>query len=221
MPSPGPTRTSGVASSDTPERLLDAAEELIATIGVEAASVRAVNALAGRNPAAVHYHFGSKEALVRSALDRRMLTLGARRTRMLATLEGATPPTPRDAVAVLVLPLADIRRTEPWGATYVRFLDALTQAGEPWRRLIAAAFEPQRANVDAVIARALPELSPTMRAVRLTFVGRSSVSALANLDEYTALLRREPDPEQAAVDALIDVLAACLAAPADNTNRRS
>ena len=41
-------------------KILDAAEELFAQQGFDATSILAVTRQAGMNPAAVHYHFGSK-----------------------------------------------------------------------------------------------------------------------------------------------------------------
>lgn len=56
----------------TAERLLDAAEELLLESGYENVSVRGICARAGANPAAVHYHFGSKEQLVAALLEARL-----------------------------------------------------------------------------------------------------------------------------------------------------
>lgn len=51
------------------QRLLAATIECLARYGVEGATVRRIVAEAGVNIAAVNYHFGSKEALLREALD--------------------------------------------------------------------------------------------------------------------------------------------------------
>ena len=48
------------------ELLLTVAERLFAERGVDAVSLRAVMAEAGTNVAAIHYHFGSKEALIQA-----------------------------------------------------------------------------------------------------------------------------------------------------------
>ncbi|GAA3970086.1 helix-turn-helix domain-containing protein [Gordonia caeni] len=56
----------------TRERLLDAAEELLLQYGYEAVSVRGICQQAEANPAAVHYHFGSKEQLVAALLEARL-----------------------------------------------------------------------------------------------------------------------------------------------------
>ena len=53
-----------VARSSTPNHLLDVAERLLAERGLDGVSLRRINTEAGLNPAAIHYHFGSKSALI-------------------------------------------------------------------------------------------------------------------------------------------------------------
>jgi AcrR family transcriptional regulator len=53
----------------TRQRLVAATIECLAQYGVEGATVRRIVAQAGVNIAAVNYHFGSKDALLREALD--------------------------------------------------------------------------------------------------------------------------------------------------------
>lgn len=59
-------------SRQTRERLLDAAEELLLQAPYDEVSVRGICAKAHANPAAVHYHFGSKEQLVAALLEARL-----------------------------------------------------------------------------------------------------------------------------------------------------
>ena len=56
----------------TKDRILDAAERLFASDGIEATSLRAITTEAGVNLAAVNYHFQSKEALVQAVIARRV-----------------------------------------------------------------------------------------------------------------------------------------------------
>ncbi len=80
----------------TKERILDAAEALFAEQGIGATSLRAVIAKAGVNLAAVHYHFGSKEELVRAVVSRRIGPMNRERLELLSRYEaessdGAAP----------------------------------------------------------------------------------------------------------------------------------
>jgi len=211
---------------ETPERLLDAAERLFAERGVDAVSVRAVNAAAGANVAAVHYHFGSKEALVEAVLRRRMDALGERRRAMLAALPTADAPAVRAVMEALVLPLAELS-AEPTGSgrAYVRVLAALQGGGADTRTLLGTAFTPQFAPFDAALARALPDLAEPLRHFRLALVGTLVVQTLADPEgaAHTLGLTDEPadlDPADhaAVVDALLDSVTGALAAPVTTTS---
>ncbi len=77
----------GGRGADTRERLLDAAEQIFAERGFEGASMRAVTQAAGASVSAANYHFGSKEALLRATLMRRVGPLNERRLARLDALE--------------------------------------------------------------------------------------------------------------------------------------
>jgi len=78
-----------VANLDTKERILDTAEHLFAELGVDATSLRAVTREAGVNLAAVHYHLGSKEALLEAILARRVGPVNQARLKALDQLEAS------------------------------------------------------------------------------------------------------------------------------------
>jgi AcrR family transcriptional regulator len=63
---PGPV--GGGRGDATRRKIAQAAVELVAELGWDAVTTRAVAARAGVNPALVHYHFGSMEALLRGAV---------------------------------------------------------------------------------------------------------------------------------------------------------
>src|SRR3954470_13961446 len=103
MPSPSPPDS----PSDARHRLLDAAERLLREQGYEQVSVRAVNKAAGMNPAAVHYHFGSKPELVTALLERRLRPLwDGGLTALDKRLEAGDPPEVTDLAVLLVEPMA-------------------------------------------------------------------------------------------------------------------
>src|SRR5258708_21032927 len=72
---------------DTREKILCAAESLFMEHGYAATSLRVITAKARVNLAAVNYHFGSKEALIREVFELRLGPLNAARIAQLAKLE--------------------------------------------------------------------------------------------------------------------------------------
>ena len=85
-------KTPGRAAEDvdpTRLKLLDTAETLFARHGIDNTSLRAITAAAGANVAAVHYHFGSKDELLREIFIRRMTPLIEERLRRLEKCKGA------------------------------------------------------------------------------------------------------------------------------------
>ena len=71
------------AAGGTRERLLDAALEVFAERGYEAATIREICSRAGANIAAVHYHFGDKRRLYEAIYGTLFETLRRRRTDFL------------------------------------------------------------------------------------------------------------------------------------------
>jgi AcrR family transcriptional regulator len=71
----------------TRQKILDAAEKLFARHGFESTSLRSIIASAGVNLAAIHYHFRSKEGLIRAVIERRFAPVNDERLRLLAEFE--------------------------------------------------------------------------------------------------------------------------------------
>lgn len=70
-------------SGDTRDKILDVAERLFAAKGIESVTLRDITSAAGVNLAAVHYHLGSREELLRAIFVRRMTPLLEERVRRL------------------------------------------------------------------------------------------------------------------------------------------
>jgi AcrR family transcriptional regulator len=118
-----------------PERLLDAAEDLFGGRDPDDVSTREITAAAGCNPAAINYHFGSKDGLLDAVLARRLGDLAAEREDEMACLTArAAPPTVRELVEVVAMPL-------------VRLVERDPQHGPAWVRLIARLWLTRRTLV--------------------------------------------------------------------------
>lgn len=70
-------------AEETRDSILDAAERLFAERGVEGVSLREITRAADVNIAAIHYHYGSRDGLVRAVLDRVIVPLNEMRLELL------------------------------------------------------------------------------------------------------------------------------------------
>lgn len=203
----------------TRERLLDAAERLFAAHGIHAVSLRAINAAAGaRNVSAVHYHFGSKDGVIAAVVARRMGALAEERLAALAAVERTAggPPALRPVVEAMVLPFLRLLVDDPQGADYVTFLARVVgEADVALERLAPPAFWTMVARLEAVLRRALPDLPPRVRLLRIRFVFQQAfvlVTELQRLARGGAGRLAARDVEVMAHD-FVDYLVGGLGAP--------
>lgn len=113
-------------SFHTKNQLKMAARQLFARQGVDGVTVQQIVTAAGvRNNAALHYHFGSKEDLVRELVIDGAAVLNARRQQMLRDLRSrGGPSTIREVLEVLVVPVIELEDNEQWRG-YIRFTSNL------------------------------------------------------------------------------------------------
>ncbi|WP_067484839.1 TetR/AcrR family transcriptional regulator [Actinomadura hibisca] len=143
-------------SAPTRDRLLAAAERLFLDRGADQVSVRAINAEAGLNPGAVHYHFGSREGLVSALLEQELAPLWAERLELIAKrsrTDGA-PFEVAELVTAIVEPFVELSRT----AKGRMLCHLLARATLPTWRIPAASpwFGP--VPFEAMLGRARPDL---------------------------------------------------------------
>lgn len=152
------------ALTATHDRILDAAERLLAEHGVAGTSVRAITEQAQVNVAAVNYHFGTKENLVRAVIARRASGLEAARSEALDALEARTArearaPTANELVEAMIAPIfAQALSKDSGWPHFIRFVSRLVW--EPGAENFAPAESSMRLfeRFDAALRRALPAL---------------------------------------------------------------
>jgi len=199
-------------------RLLDAAERLFAEQGIEATSARAINAAADLSPAALHYHFGNKEAVVQEVLRRRMQGINQSRTGMIERfLERANPSDMKGLAEIIILPLVDYAiDTDSPGHWYIRFL---SRVYAEQRMVILDFLETEHAEgvqlFDSMIHSAVPNVSIEEVRRRRVVAGETIIHSIAHMSE---LLVDAPDRERRRdelVRSLVRFVAGGLAAEPD------
>ena len=112
------------SDSATREHLILAAEKLIAEDGVYGASMRRISAEAGqKNVSAIHYYFGSREAMIEAVFAYRMAQNGPRRQKMNDELDTCGRTHELGAfVRNAILPLSETLLSSAQENHYVRFL---------------------------------------------------------------------------------------------------
>lgn len=149
------------APGDGRSRLLDAAEMLLDSRGIDGTSGAAIVAAAGhKNAAGVNYHFGNLDGLVLAVLARRAEELNVARHTLLDELEDDGPVEPRAAFVAMVEPLAALLDgTE--GRRYLRLLNQAANhprfhAEANWR--FATSVERGATHLAPLVAHLSPEL---------------------------------------------------------------
>ena len=204
------------AEEGTKQRLLNAAERLIADEGA-GVSMRRINAEAGaKNLSAVHYHFGSMEAVIRGVIDMRMPAINSRRLEMLSELSQAQRRQLPQVVHTVVWPLAEQLLSSTPPNFYVRFLDAFNQSPnyDAWST-IARKHRRGLTQAYMLIRRAIPDVPPDILHVRIMLGSREMVQTLAAVDRV--ILERHADRRDRLVlfhaSDLVTRLVASLSAP--------
>ena len=126
-----PRTSRRAASEETRNQIKAAAQMLFARRGVDAVTVQEIVDAAGqRNNAALHYHFGSMEELIRQMVVDGAAVLDRRRREMLGEIEArGGPKSIREVMLVLMLPVIELAEDERWRG-YIRFTSNL-QASNP------------------------------------------------------------------------------------------
>ncbi|MFI6287799.1 TetR/AcrR family transcriptional regulator [Streptomyces sp. NPDC051018] len=174
------TPTAAPARTDTRERILDAAIGLFGERGYAATSLRAVTEAADANIAAVNYHFGSKEGLLRAVIDRAIGPVNTERERILDQLvsRGGTPAA-EDLVRAFAetgATLASVREQDARGAEVARFMGRVMFEPDPAVRRI---FADEVSPVEGRYLEALVDALPALPREEVVFRYRTMVGLLA------------------------------------------
>lgn len=152
-----------MSEATTKEIILGAAEQLYAEKGFAGTSLRAIIKAAGVNTAAIHYHFGSKEALIEAVIERRVEPVNRARLARLDEIEAAHPDgrLPLEAVIEAFLePAIRLRMESRDGSEVLPRLMARVamEAGNELRDIVTHVFARVRERFVPALCRALPDV---------------------------------------------------------------
>lgn len=195
-------------------RMIDVAEQLIASRGIGGVSLREVGAAAGqRNNSAAQYHFGSKDGLVEAVISTRSAPVEQARAAMIEAV--GDDASVRQLVEIFVLPLAALLHTP---THYLRFLrqvmigqgsDVLTFEARTGLR------QAGMRHLHAGLRRHVPHLDRARFTRRLTWLAQITLQVLAEHEQASAQ-HGAPlvDDLPSVVEDLLVTLEAMLTAPA-------
>jgi len=203
---------------DTRERILAAAEAAFMERGYAETSLRVITSRAGVNLAAVNYHFGSKEELIREVFARHLGPLNRVRIAHLDRLEAeangnALPP--QRIVEAMVLPVLQVSRDPVrGGARFLRLLGrAFAEPVEPMRGFLASQYREVVTRFKGALMRALPHLPEAELVWRMHFMFGAMSYAMAGDDALQLIATckvEDADDAEAIIDRLIPFLTAGL-----------
>jgi AcrR family transcriptional regulator len=206
---------SETAAMTTAERLIDTAEALFATHGIEGVSLREINRTAGaRNASALQYHFGGRDGLLRAVLAKHHHAVEARRHAMLDAYEADGRADLRALAGALVRPNAAMLADGDGGPAYLQIMADLMNRPHPvidpaalddpassiyrWRTLVAGLLDNDAARLHRRF------VAMRFAAVELARRARSAPHT----------------DDRLFVSHLVDLVAGLLAAPLSDETRR-
>jgi AcrR family transcriptional regulator len=212
-----------VETSDRParERILDAAEQLMAERGVDAVSLREINSAADqRNASGVQYYFHNRLGLVMAVIERHMAAVDERRNQLLDDLD-PLDTTAATILRALVQPLADELESAS-GRRYLRILhDLFSRPQSDAARGSILSMNRGLRRVRTVLSLVLAELPVAVRQARTSLC---VIVLLAALADEARIIEEQPGADRLRgalfVSNLVDVLAGLLLAPASTKTRR-
>ncbi len=159
-------------ASETKEQILDVAERMFAEDGVHGVSLRAIIAAAEVNLAAVHYHFGSKEALVEAVFERRVGPVNEARLEWLDRAEAewdGVPPVD-EVLRALVTPAIQLAMDPERGRTFMKICGRFyTESGDHLQPIFDRLFSKVIERFVPAFQRACPDLPPVELLWRIHF----------------------------------------------------
>jgi len=171
---------------DTKTKILDAAEKLFAQKGFDAVSLRNIVETAKVNLAAVHYHFGSKQALLHKVVSRRFRPINKERLTMLASARSKAGKHKLKLEAVLeslFLPIFRAQANPKAGRSFTRLIGRVVfDRNTDLQKFMLSELSEVFIQFSKAFEEALPDLERTEMDWRSHFMAGAMAHTLCNSD---------------------------------------
>jgi AcrR family transcriptional regulator len=207
----------GTGGQSTPDKLLDAATRAFAEQGIEGASLAEIVRAAGqRNASALHYHFGSRDEVLRAILQRHIPVLRARRLELLEDARARPDDDLRSVAEALVRPVIELAQRGWRERAYLQIgaelIGSMDRATPEVRRLLRQTAGGETLILLAERCPPMPAAVYNERAQLLTaFLGRAAADRARVLDRRSRTEHLLDDDQF--VDNLVDMVLGALTAP--------
>ena len=206
-------------SERTREQLILAGERLFAQSGLDSVSLRQINNAAGqRNSSAAHYHFGSKDALVKAIHEYRSDRINERRKVMLAQMSAQEREQVRPLIKALVYPIVAEIEEADGGGNFIIFLSQLYS--NPALDLISMWRSHLSESVGEIyqcMRGVLPQIPEEVAGMRFGLMWVAMINTLADRQRLKAVKEGEPAVSRALpvlfVSNVVDMLCGAAAVP--------
>ncbi len=183
------------ANPSTRARLLAEGERLFAERGIDGASVRAITQAAGVNLAAIHYHFESKEGLLREVLRSRIEPINSERIARLGELEQSDsrsgPEYLRSVLHAFIAPA--LEHLDGQGRWFLGLMAQIHHSSHPVATdCLRQAMGPVAKRFINALQMALPDLPANQLHLRLHFMIGAMLHNLASRDSENGLASLAP-----------------------------
>lgn len=207
-----PRNKAAASKRNTADAILEAAERLCATHGIEAMSIRDVAAAVGVSIPVIYHHYGSRSNLLRTVALNRFSEIGREYQQMLATLEAQESPAVHDIIRAVLQPVNQWRRPGREASLQFYALALVCPLPEVKETLDVGVAGFYR--IVALLQRALPHLTHEDICWRLCFTIKLSHLNAWDANRLTYLSKGScngSDPDEALARAVAFAEAAFLA----------
>ncbi|MEY2621522.1 MAG: hypothetical protein RIT26_1342 [Pseudomonadota bacterium] len=192
MPRKAPSKSTEIS---TPDRILQSAERLFSERGIDGVSLREITTDSGVNSAALHYHFGSKIAVLEQIFERRAWPIAQQRERLLTALKHNRQGRPEveDILYAFLRPALELQHSADGDSFRLLRARLAFEREEVRRRVLDKAFNKSSQMALQALARALPRLSSEELHWRFHFLLGSMVYTMAQPGRIESLSGEKVD----------------------------